>query len=201
MLECLLCIALSPVFSSYANNEMAAVTDSFGFAASVGDPWSVWVEWENPELKIVGQDMADIDLISAGIGYDAKLTERLTWNIDVGYGWPRHEMSESDYNIQHEVVGTYLANVHSGGDRPAFYATNHNREYELEGGFLAGTGLDYAVHENFDIGVYYRWFRSKQTFRVCDYSTERCEYPNNLKWIQTDTLNLSRLSLRATFRF
>ena len=186
MLECLLCLALSPYFSGYTGD----IDGDFGIHVALGDPLYLWGSYEQPEYRILGQDMNRLKLPGAGIGYR---TAGEKWRVafEVGYWWPD---VNPDENIKDEIV--YVALVGSFGPPP--FAPEHF-VYSVDNALGGRLAVSYRMSKRLSVFAAARKLSIKQKFSMCDGPDPECEYPvEGNQWIMFRNLPATSIQLGLT---
>ena len=163
MIECLLCLAISPYFSTYEST----IRSEPGFAVSIGSPLYFSVSYEAPDLKIVGQHMPT-KTVGASLGYSHSISEKIGVFIEGGYYWPETSPLEV---VENEIVEQVLINDHG---HPTFKPTHF--EYELKPGFGGRVGFDVSLHKHFSVFGAYRFLKLDENYKMCNVE-EACVWP------------------------
>ena len=121
-LECVLCLAIAPYWSSYD----ATIVSEHGIQVELAQPAYLWASYEQPSLKRLGQNIGDLDLPGAGAGYRFDLSPSVQFGVQVGIYWPGNDWNPA---IRDEVVGGLLANDHGRQD---WYPKALYRDYRLK---------------------------------------------------------------------
>lgn len=188
MLECLLCLALSPYFSGYTGD----IDGDAGIHVSMGDPLYIWASYEHPEYRILGQDMNRLKLPGAGIGYRAGSGK---WRVafEAGYWWPS---VNPDENIAHEIVGAALV----GSFGPVPFRPEHF-VYSVDNALGGRVAVSYEASKRVGVFVAARKLSVKQKFSMCDGPDPDCEYPvEGNQWIMFRNLPATSVQLGVTIK-
>lgn len=191
MIDCLLgiCITLSPFFSTYDST----IRSDTGMAVSVGRPFSAWVSYEAPDLKIIGQHVPT-KVWGAGLGYSLELTETVNLFMEAGYYSP--STSPKDV-VEDEIVYGVLRNDHG---KPSFHPTHF--EYELEDGYGGRIGLEMELSDRFAVFGAYRFLKFDANYRMCTIESA-CTWqaPEGEKyWANRDTQSFSSFQIGFSIR-
>ena len=184
---CLFCLSISPFFSTYDST----IQSEWGAAVAIGDPFYLSVSYENPQLKVVGQNIPT-ETIGASLGYRHGLTDGVTLFLEGGYYWP--ETSPLDI-VENEIVEQVLINDHG---KPSF-EPEHFR-YELEPGFGGRIGLDLQISKRFSVFGAYRFLKLNEKFQMCNFE-EACVWPvpeGGRFWSNKDARNYSSIQVGFT---
>lgn len=93
--------------ATFPNSDALSTTGGLEFEAS-HEGYLVWVGYEKTMIRMVGQEMADIDMWSAGLGYRLKILEKLSIAIKGGFYKPipsyRGTYQEAIYRQMHAYI-------------------------------------------------------------------------------------------------
>ena len=183
MLECLFCIALSPLLNTYDNS----IQSDWGGHISVGRPLSVFVSYESPRMQIVGQN-APFDMWGAGLGAEKDFGP-VSLSLEIGHFWPNPNI---DDNIRNEIVNTTLRNNHG---QPKWKPTAF--EYGLDNGWGGRIEASIEMTQRFSIFGAYRYLSVNESMDMCEIGP--CEYGESGRhWQERNARNLSSWQVGVT---
>jgi len=189
MLECLLCLTLSPYFSVYDST----VKSDYGIEIAMGDPLYAFVSYESPDLQILGQNMGGLTLPGFGIGYRTHVVKKLSVFLEFGmYYTPSIQPAT---NIEAEVVNQLLVNdFGQPGWNPDYYS------YKLQSDFGGKVGLSLDLSDRLSVFGAYRYLKVRENFDMCEIGP--CEYGESGKhWQERNVLDLSSAQIGISFKF
>lgn len=190
MLECLLCLVLSPHLNTYEST----IRTEPGIHVAVADPLYLWGSYEAPDLRLVGQYMP-AKVAGGGLGYRLKF-ERAAIFVEAGYYWPEVNPLEV---VKDEVVEQILINDH--GD-PGWHADTFI--YKLSAGWGGRIGVDVEVTSRTSVWAAYRFLQFNEHVAMCE-GTERCKWPDTTNaglrhWVNADTQSFSSLQVGVSLK-
>ena len=162
MLECLLCLAVSPYFSTYEST----IRSEPGVSVSIGDPLYFSVSYEAPDLKIVGQHVPTKS-VGASVGYSQRVSDEFRVFLEAGYYWP--SASPLDV-VKNEIVEQVLINDHG---EPPFHPAHF--EYDLEPGWGGRVGFEIQATKRLSVFGAYRFLKFNEYFGMCNFE-EACAW-------------------------
>ena len=189
MIECLLCLAISPFFSTYEST----IRSEPGISVALGDPFYVSVSYEAPDLKIVGQNMPT-NAVGASVGLSQRVSDKFRLFIEGGYYWP--STSPLDV-VENEIVEQVLINDHGHPTfKPAYF------EYELEPGFGGRVGFEVQASKRLSVFGAYRFLKFNESFKMCNFE-EACVWPvpeGGRFWSNKDARDYSSIQVGVSLR-
>lgn len=186
MLECLLCLALSPLLNTYDSSIRA---DGIGIHLAAAQPAYLWGSWEEGSLQIVGQTQS-LEILGAGVGYKADFGSARVF-IEGGHYWPSVSTSEA---VENEIVEQVLINDH--GD-PGWHAKHF--DYGLHNGWGGRVGVGLQMTRRLSAFAAYRFLAVNEDFDMCTGSDPGCSYPVDGKhWQNREKRSLSSVQVGIT---
>jgi len=164
----------------------------------------VQASWEQPKLKMMGQPLGDMDLWTAGVGYQVKIARGLSLRLEAGYAFPSASIND---HIRDEVVYTQLVRDHFVANRPIplvdldVYETS----YDVSGGVYGAVGLNYSINDHLGLTAAYRALQLDQEYTLRDPDpaalVDKYGSYGEGYWRQDTQVDLSGFSIGIEWRF
>ena len=186
-------ISIGPTFNVY---ESERIKSEFGAKVEVGERFYAWGSYEHPRLQLVGQNMGELELWGAGLGFRHELNDRLDVFGEFGYFWPSTDPAD---NIRDEAVATSLRKDHG---EPGLHW--EHTVYKLSSDYGARLGLSYAATDAIYLSLAYRHLSLNEALDACTGPDPGCEFPvspGSSHWQNRKTLKLNSFEIGAGIRF
>jgi len=186
LLECLLCLALSPLLNTYDSSIRA---DGLGVHVAAAAPVYVFGSYEEGHLQIVGQT-SRLKIWGAGAGYRTDFGKARVF-VEAGRYWPS---ASADEAVRDEFVEQVLVNDH--GD-PGWCPTNFS--YRLHNGWGGRVGVGLQMTRRLSAFAAYRFLAVDEDFDMCTGDDPACTYPVDGKhWQNREKRSLSSIQVGIT---
>lgn len=188
------------VQQSLYTEESSAEWSFGGKVAHEAVPVYFWGSYEAPRAKILGQPMGDTDIFSVGLGATQDVSEGVSVFVEAGYSFLDLELNDA---VVDEVTYTWLANRHGAdGNRtvPVRCAYNpgcYSYSYEVDDGFMARIGAEWALSEHVSVTGAYKWTYLDQEMTIKAPSWQEGQG----YWREDATLNLSAFEVGIWYTF
>jgi hypothetical protein len=164
-------------------------------------PLYLWGGFEEVGVRILGQPVADTEVLSVGVGARKTIGDFFVFG-EVGYGFLN---SEANLMVQQEVVFTELVHNHESESRPVPVTVNGNYDqasyetsWDLKDGVMGRLGVGFKVTEGLSLEFSYRPFFVKEHIELWD--EERREAGGGW-WEESRNRNLSSFELGISYTF
>jgi hypothetical protein len=162
---------------------------------STRQPVYLWGSWNNQDLKMLGQSLAEADVYGVGIGVEKKWDD-VSGFIEVGYGMVEEEVNEG---IRQEIVYTQLLLNHNVANRPIpvtvdrpYGTDTYETSYEIDDGYMARVGVGYQINKYVKVTAAYRMFYAEESYDL--YDAERRAAGKGY-WTERDDRNLDAFEI------
>ena len=156
------------------------------------------VSYDSPRIKMLGQPLAETDIVSVGLGVERELVDGLIVFTEVGYSWLNLDVNREPYDVQNEIIYTQLVRNHNVAERPvptdpSVYQTT----YDADDAIFWRLGLRYYLYEHVSLTAAYRalYVNQEYTLKSSDWQ-EGQGY-----WREDETYNLSSFEVGVDYRF
>ena len=160
------------------------------FRIAVGDPVYIMASYEKPEMKMVGQPLGEVDMLTFGMGV------RKTWgdvSVFLEGGYTVVDASIND-EIMHEAVWTEIVKTHDVG-RPwgiPVDVRNYEAGYNIDNAISMRIGVGVEVMEHFEVAFGYKFIYAKEEYNI---------YDENAEWREDGTRNLGSAEITLIYKF
>jgi len=152
-----------------------------------------WAGYDRPNVRLVGQRMGDIELISYGVGVQGEYG-RLRPFLEFGRFEP--DATTKDV-IRDEAVVTELNNIHGRRGNRHFKETEYNIDSEYGG----RVGVLVDLSENVAVSAAYQFLQLNEQLQAY---TGKCEWPPTEEceswWVDNRKLDISSFQVGIYFR-
>jgi opacity protein-like surface antigen len=139
-------------------------------------PVYFWGSIDNPEGNILAQEIASLEVMGAGLGFDYKIDKEISIFIEAGYG---QVSSSIDKPILDEMVYTYIVNgwtpeeLEASNIACAYNSPTNDKECykgaaDIKGAPMARIGIAYQAWEHVKVTAGYRYMRSDVDLTMTD---------------------------------
>lgn len=167
-----------------------------------GNPLYLWGSYDTPDIRMLGQSIADAKVIGAGVGVTSHISPY--WSVFMDAGWGKIS-TDVTATIRDEVVYAQLVRHHASETReiPAGDPEddpNAQTAYTLGGGFMGRVGMSYQFTTHLSVTTSYRYFMAEEYIRLWD--DEVVNDPTlGGWWEEKNKVDLSAFEVLMTYHF
>jgi len=154
--------------------------------------------YDSPRVKMLGQPLAETDIVSVGLGVERELVDGLTVFTEVGYSWLNLDVNREPYDVQQEIIYTRLLLNHDVANRPIpVDFPGYQTSYDADDAIFWRLGLRYDLYEHVSLTAAYRALYVDQ-----EYSIKASDWVEGQGyWREDETYNLSSFEVGVEYRF
>lgn len=155
--------------------------------------------YDSPRVKMLGQPLAETDIVSLGIGVERELVAGLKVFTEVGYSWLNLDVNREPYNVQQEIIYTQLVRNHNvkGRPVPVDFSEGYQTSYEADDAVFWRVGLGYQLYDSVSLTASYRVLYVDQAYTLK--SNDWAEGQGY--WREDETYNLSAFEVGINYTF
>ena len=154
--------------------------------------------YDTPRVKMLGQPLAETDMLSLGLGVKRELVSGFTIFTEVGYTWLNLDVNREPYDVQREIIYTQLLLNHDVAGRPVPTGPRgYQTTYEADDAIFWRLGLRYDLYEHVSLTAAYR-----ALYTDTQYSLRSGDWEDgDGYWREDETYNLSSFEVGVEYRF
>lgn len=187
------------VGQSIYTNDSKAEWNFRGTLAHVDVPVYLVGTYDSPRVKMLGQPLAETDIVSLGIGVERELVAGLRVFTEVGYSWLNLDVNREPYDVQQEIIYTQLVRNHNvkGRPVPVDLSEGYQTSYEADDAIFWRVGIGYQLYDSVSLTASYRALYSNQ-----EYTLKSNDWADGQSyWREDETYDLSAFEAGIEYTF
>lgn len=154
--------------------------------------------YDAPRVKMLGQPLAETEIVSLGMGAKRELVSGLTLFTEVGYSWLNLDVNRAPHDVQQEIIYTQLVKNHNVSGRPVpVDPESYQTSYKADDGIFWRLGVGYQLWDSVSLTASYRALLVDQ-----EYSLKASDWSEGQGyWREDETYSLSAFEVGVNYTF
>lgn len=165
-------------------------------------PLYLWSSYTEQENFILGQNTANIEALSFGLGKTFEVSPKFNVFFELGYS---SNKADADPVVQQEIAYTYLVDRHNVVNRPIpvtvtrpYDQESYETTYEVDDSIIGKIGVSYDITESFSVGAAYRYNRIETKLELYDAESRAA---GKGFWVENFTQDAGAVELQLLYSF